>query len=119
MVVGNGYKNQTSRQSLGPETSKTLNGPDLGLANYIIFILLTQEFIPEIKERGEFSLIYFNSNFSHAVRKFNKSGDFRINTEYGGDFEHLAETDKHLEILKPFAGSVIHVCPFKNLLYSR
>ena len=30
--------------------------------------LLIQEFVPEIKDEGEFSYIYLNGNFSHAVR---------------------------------------------------
>ena len=78
-----------------------------------------KEFIPEILDLGEFSLIYFNSEFSHAVRKFNKTGDFRINSEMGGDSEELDRTDKHLEILQPFAETVLQVCPYKDLLYAR
>ena len=31
--------------------------------------ILIQEFIPEIKTAGEISLIFFNKEFSHAIRK--------------------------------------------------
>lgn len=53
------------------------------------------------------------------MRKFNNTGDFRINSELGGDFEELGQTDKHLEILKPFAETVLQACPYKDLLYAR
>lgn len=81
--------------------------------------VLIQEFIPEILNLGEFSLIYFNTEFSHAVRKFNKTGDFRINSEMGGDSEELGRNDKYLEILQPFAEKVLQLCPYKDLLYAR
>ena len=53
------------------------------------------------------------------MRKFNNTGDFRINSEMGGDFEELALADKHLEILKPFAENVLQACPYQDLLYAR
>ena len=53
------------------------------------------------------------------MRKFNNTGDFRINSEMGGDFEELALADKHLEILKPFAENVLQASPYQDLLYAR
>ena len=53
------------------------------------------------------------------MRKFNKTGDFRINSEMGGDFEELVRTDKYLEILQPFAKTALRACPYKDLLYAR
>ena len=53
------------------------------------------------------------------MRKFNKTGDFRINSEMGGDSEELDRTDKYLEILQPFAETVLQLCPYKDLLYAR
>ena len=49
--------------------------------------LLIQDFIPEIGTLGEWSLMYFNHSFSHAVLKRAKSGDFRVQAEYGGNYE--------------------------------
>ncbi|MEO1654892.1 MAG: hypothetical protein AAFU64_15200, partial [Bacteroidota bacterium] len=46
---------------------------------------LLQKFLPEIKENGEWSLIFFNGRFSHAVQKKPKKGDFRVQEEYGGE----------------------------------
>ena len=37
----------------------------------------------------------------------------------GGDSEELDRTDKYLEILQPFAETVLQLCPYKDLLYAR
>jgi glutathione synthase/RimK-type ligase-like ATP-grasp enzyme len=46
--------------------------------------VVIQEFIPEVIEDGEWSLVYFDRRFSHAVKKAPKSGDFRVQQELGG-----------------------------------
>ncbi|WP_143960599.1 ATP-grasp domain-containing protein [Litoribacter populi] len=45
---------------------------------------LLQPFIPEIVAEGEYSLIFFNNKFSHAVLKSPKDGDFRVQHFFGG-----------------------------------
>ena len=45
---------------------------------------LLQEFVPEIVERGEVSLMYCDGVFSHAVSKRAKPGDFRVQQDFGG-----------------------------------
>jgi glutathione synthase/RimK-type ligase-like ATP-grasp enzyme len=44
---------------------------------------MIQPYLPAVQEEGEVSLIYFGGAFSHAVRKRPKSGDFRVQPEYG------------------------------------
>jgi glutathione synthase/RimK-type ligase-like ATP-grasp enzyme len=44
---------------------------------------LVQPFMPEVQQ-GEWSLIFFNGQYSHAVRKVPKSGDFRVQHYFGG-----------------------------------
>lgn len=46
--------------------------------------LLIQPFLPEVISHGEISLLYFNRQFSHAVLKTPKHGDFRVQQEFGG-----------------------------------
>lgn len=46
--------------------------------------VMVQPFISTIKEAGEWSLIYFDGEFSHAVCKRPKSGDFRVQARHGG-----------------------------------
>jgi glutathione synthase/RimK-type ligase-like ATP-grasp enzyme len=48
---------------------------------------LVQQYLPEIETRGEWSLVYLDGSFSHAVRKLPASGDFRVQTEFGGRAE--------------------------------
>lgn len=59
--------------------------------------LLFQEFIPEIQSEGEVSLIYFNRQFSHAIRKVPAHGEFRIHREYGGTRQSTAPSREALD----------------------
>ena len=51
---------------------------------------LVQEFVPEIRDRGEISLVYAGGVFSHAVVKRAKDGDFRVQKDFGGAVESFA-----------------------------
>lgn len=44
---------------------------------------LVQEFLPEIAA-GEWSLVFFDGAFSHAIVKRPQAGEFRINSQYQG-----------------------------------
>ena len=46
--------------------------------------MIIQPLIEEIARTGEFSLMLFNGEFSHAVVKRPKSGDFRVQPHLGG-----------------------------------
>lgn len=48
---------------------------------------LVQPFVPEIVSAGEWSLLYFAGEFSHAVIKRPAAGDYRVQGEYGGSAE--------------------------------
>ena len=45
---------------------------------------LVQPFMPEIMSEGEWSLIFFDGKFSHALLKRAKAGDFRVQSDHGG-----------------------------------
>ncbi|MDZ4707625.1 MAG: hypothetical protein SH818_04415 [Saprospiraceae bacterium] len=45
---------------------------------------IVQQFATEIIEDGEWSLIFFNKKFSHAVCKKARVGEFRVQAQYGG-----------------------------------
>ena len=47
---------------------------------------LVQPFVPEIVSAGEWSLLYFDGVFSHAVIKRPAAGDYRVQDEHGGSF---------------------------------
>jgi glutathione synthase/RimK-type ligase-like ATP-grasp enzyme len=49
--------------------------------------MLVQPFIDEVVTAGEWSLIFFRGAFSHAVIKRARSGDFRVQHDFGGTWE--------------------------------
>jgi glutathione synthase/RimK-type ligase-like ATP-grasp enzyme len=48
---------------------------------------MVQPFIESIVRDGEWSLMFFGGQFSHAVVKTAKPGDFRVQDEFGGEFQ--------------------------------
>jgi glutathione synthase/RimK-type ligase-like ATP-grasp enzyme len=50
---------------------------------------LVQPFVPEIVSDGEWSLLYFGGEFSHAVIKRPATGDYRVQGEFGGSAEPI------------------------------
>ena len=76
--------------------------------------MLFQEFQHQIQSRGEMSLMMIGGKYTHAVLKKAKSGDFRVQDDFGGTVEtHHAEKD---EIA--FAEIAIEACP-QLPLYAR
>lgn len=58
---------------------------------------MIQAFLPSVKSEGEYSFLYFGGQFSHAVNKKPKSGDYRIQSVYGGIEEGYTPTPKERE----------------------
>ncbi|HXM21161.1 MAG TPA: hypothetical protein VN948_07850 [Terriglobales bacterium] len=52
--------------------------------------VMVQEFMDGIVSEGEWSLIFFVGEFSHAVLKTPKPGDFRVQNDFGGK-SHAAD----------------------------
>jgi glutathione synthase/RimK-type ligase-like ATP-grasp enzyme len=48
---------------------------------------MVQMFVEEISTCGEWSMIFFHCEFSHAVIKKPKAGDFRVQNDFGGTSE--------------------------------
>lgn len=46
--------------------------------------VLVQRFVPEIESGGEWSLVFLGGDYSHAVRKRPRPGDFRVQLDHGG-----------------------------------
>jgi hypothetical protein len=47
-------------------------------------IMLVQPYLPSIETEGETSLLYFGGRLSHVVNKRPRSGEFRVQEEFGG-----------------------------------
>ena len=80
---------------------------------YRSFIL--QPFINSIKKDGEVSLIFFNKDFSHALSKVPKKGDFRVQEEHGGTLKLLKNLDEQkINLCK----KILSLLPY-DFFYSR
>ncbi|HET6348029.1 MAG TPA: hypothetical protein VFH88_03000 [Candidatus Krumholzibacteria bacterium] len=59
--------------------------------------LMIQPFLPEIMSDGELSLLFFDGEFSHAVRKRPKAGDYRVQFNHGGSTEDAEVSNAWIE----------------------
>lgn len=73
---------------------------------------LVQPFVPEVAEVGEYSLLFFNGVFSHAVLKTPAREDFRVQHYFGGTIQEILPSDTMLEsakrIMREFAGNTLY-----------
>lgn len=76
--------------------------------------VLVQPFLTSVLDPGEYSLIYFNGNFSHAILKTPASGDFRVQEEHGSTITPVAPP----VAVRQLADRTIHELP-SDLLYAR
>ena len=61
---------------------------------------MIQAFLPSVQSEGEYSFLYFGGEYSHALIKRPKDGDYRIQSLYGGTeetYEATAEEKKTAE----------------------
>lgn len=75
---------------------------------------LAQPFLEEIKEEGEISMLFFGGNFSHAIQKVPKSGDFRVQKQFGAQYLKYEPTNELLDIAK----NIVKIAG-KNSVYAR
>ncbi len=69
---------------------------------------LVQEFMPEVRNEGEYSFVFIEGAFSHAVLKRPAEGDFRVQEELGGSLTSitpspglLAHAQRVISLLEP------------------
>ena len=61
---------------------------------------LVQPFLEEIKSVGEISMLFFGGEFSHAIQKVPKSGDFRVQKQFGAQYLKFSPSNELLSIAK-------------------
>ena len=59
--------------------------------------MMVQEFQQDVIDRGEVSLMVMGGVFTHAVLKRAKSGDFRVQDDFGGTLEDYEPTPEEIE----------------------
>lgn len=68
--------------------------------------LILQPFQYNIVEKGEISLMVMNGNFTHAVLKIAKKGDFRVQDDFGGTVQNYTPTSSEIN----FAENTVKAC---------
>ena len=53
---------------------------------------IVQAFVPEVARDGEWSLLFFDGEYSHAIIKRAASGEFRVQSQFGGSVEPIEPT---------------------------
>ena len=78
---------------------------------------MIQPFMTHILSEGEFSLFYFNGEYSHAILKTPKDNDFRVQEEHGGRLTTIQPEAQLIEYAKKCLTAIdkIHETP----LYAR
>lgn len=76
--------------------------------------LIIQPFISQIQNEGEISIVFFDKVYSHAVIKRPKSGDFRIQSQFGGSYNAITPSPSLLKT----AYDIVNKIP-EDLLYAR
>lgn len=69
--------------------------------------MMLQEFQKNIVSKGEISMMVINGEFTHAVLKVAKPGDFRVQDDFGGTVHDYVPDQKQIK----FAKSVVQAAP--------
>lgn len=78
---------------------------------------LIQPFLPSVTAEGEYSFLYFGGEFSHALLKTAKPGDYRIQSLYGGAEESYVPTDSENLSQKRFSPHSTRLRFMRALIY--
>jgi len=56
-----------------------------------------QPFMENVQSEGEYSLFFFNGEYSHAILKTPKRGDFRTQEEHGADIQSITASQMQID----------------------
>ena len=76
--------------------------------------MIFQNYMTNIVEEGEISLIMIGGEHTHSVKKKAKKGDFRVQDDHGGTVENYKPSNEEIK----FAQRCIEKCP-ERTLYAR
>lgn len=80
---------------------------------------IIQEFMEEVESDGEYSLIFFGHQYSHAVKKTVKKGDFRVQSEYGGSSKAFRPSPSLIHQATAILDKAVPFEAAPRLLYAR
>ena len=70
--------------------------------------VMIQPFIAELARNGEWSLVLMGGQYSHAVLKRPRSGDFRVQAEHGGSAQASLPSRDTIATARKITSSVGH-----------
>ncbi|MEZ5078489.1 MAG: hypothetical protein R2725_13725 [Solirubrobacterales bacterium] len=76
--------------------------------------VLAQPFMASVERHGEVSLVFFDGELSHTVRKLPRHGDFRVQSTWGGTAAAVAPTAAQRQVADRALGEIA-----EELLYAR
>lgn len=82
------------------------------------FDYLVQPYLPEVVRDGEWSLLFFEGEYSHAVIKRPATGDYRVQSEFGGTAEAV-EPDEALIASAKRALAAVAAMGHTDVAYAR
>ena len=80
---------------------------------------MIQAFMPAIQDEGEYSLLFFGGEFSHAVIKRAAKGDYRIQGMYGGVDTPYQPSHSDIALARQCLEAACTHCGADTLLYAR
>lgn len=75
---------------------------------------LVQPFMPNIVAEGEYSLFFFDGEYSHAINKSPKLNDFRVQEEHGGIITEVRPDERLMSAARETVAKI-----GRDLLYAR
>jgi len=81
-------------------------------------VAMLQPFVEAVLTEGEYSLFYFSGEFSHAIVKRPRPGDFRVQEEYGSRLQDI-EPKQDLLLAADQALQITRAITETDLLYAR
>ena len=76
---------------------------------------LVQEFLAQIQDGGELSLVFFNGKYSHTVQKKPQKGEFRINSKYQGQISRFEPPQATIEQARRVLESLVEIPLYARL----
>lgn len=80
---------------------------------------LVQPYVPEVKTHGEWALLYYNGEFSHAVLKKPAAGEFRVQEKFGGNQWEETPPAELIEAGKSAIEAARKITGVQDVLYTR
>lgn len=81
--------------------------------------VMIQPFMEEITKRGEWSLVFFDGVYSHAVLKQPSSGDFRVQMQFGGSWRNAFPSAELIEQAEHAVSAAVAIACEDKPLYAR